>query len=181
MDRKTAKELGLKRYDGGPMCKRGHIGERWTSTGMCCQCMRDAQKKKYWDDPELSRGKAKNKYNPEYSARYYLDNKDRISKRNSIWLEENSEKKKEIDREYRKREREKIRKANQKWARENPDKRMASWRNRDARMRNADGTHTAEDIALILEEQNFTCPYCDADLANGYHVDHYMPISLDGS
>lgn len=48
-------------------------------------------------------------------------------------------------------------------------------------MRNAPGTHTADDIALILEEQNFTCPYCLADLADGYHVDHYMPLALGGS
>lgn len=181
MDRKTAKELGSKKYDDGPVCKRGHSGDRWTSTGMCCQCMRDAQRKKYWDDPDAARIRAKDKYNPQYASRYYLDNKEKISARNASWLDENADRKKSIDKTYRKREREKIREANKKWAAENPDKRAASWRNRDALLRNAEGTHTADDVAIILEEQNFTCPYCNAGLADGYHVDHYVPLKLGGS
>lgn len=181
MDKSEAKALGLKKYSGGPECKRGHNGDRWTSTGMCCECMRIAQRKKYWDNPDAARKSAKAKYNPEYYKAYYAENKERITARNRGWLEENKERKRELDREYRSSEREKIREANKKWASENPDKRMASWRNRDARLRNADGTHNADDVALILEEQNFTCPYCLSDLSEGYHVDHYVPLAKGGS
>jgi 5-methylcytosine-specific restriction endonuclease McrA len=58
---------------------------------------------------------------------------------------------------------------------------MANWRNRDALMRNAEGTHTAQDVKSIYDGQGGDCVYCGADLSEGYHVDHIMPLVLGGS
>lgn len=37
-NRAAAKVLGLVRYNGAA-CKRGHAGERYTSTGACVPCV----------------------------------------------------------------------------------------------------------------------------------------------
>ncbi|MBB5986000.1 hypothetical protein HNP60_001974 [Sphingobium sp. B1D3A] len=42
-EREAARLLGVTRYVG-PMCKRGHDGERYTSTGACCACLNDRRK-----------------------------------------------------------------------------------------------------------------------------------------
>lgn len=38
--RKAAKEAGDRFYTGGPACHRGHVGERYTSTNACRECVR---------------------------------------------------------------------------------------------------------------------------------------------
>ena len=36
-----ARRLGEPKYRTGKPCKRGHVSERWTQTGTCCQCTLD--------------------------------------------------------------------------------------------------------------------------------------------
>ena len=58
--RKKAKELrenallnGLKTYSTGEPCKKGHLSEKYTSTGGCVQCALDAAKRRVANKPEL--------------------------------------------------------------------------------------------------------------------------------
>ncbi len=44
--RLIALEAGNKRYLMTKPCKRGHLGERYASCGLCCQCVEDHQRKK---------------------------------------------------------------------------------------------------------------------------------------
>ena len=37
------------------------------------------------------------------------------------------------------------------------------------------------DIGAMLCEQEYICPYCNQELANGYHIDHKTPISRGGT
>lgn len=78
---------------------------------------------------------------------------------------------------YRARERENKR----EWARNNPEAVRADAHKRRAALQNAEGFHTAADIANILKLQKHRCAYCAADLRKGYHVDHIMPLILGGS
>lgn len=181
VNRPDAEAAGDKRYFTDKPCKRGHISQRWVATCMCCECAKLGARKRYWKDPEAARDRAKKKYNPEYQARYYVENKDAVNARNAKWLQENADKKKKIDAKYREENKEKIRLANAKWASENTESRLANWRNRDAMMRNAEGTHTAQDVKSIYDSQDGECVYCGADLSSGYHVDHIMPLVLGGS
>ena len=181
MDKSEAKRIGAKKYNTGKPCKRGHFSDRWVSTGMCCQCLKDRAIDEYWKNPEKSREVAKEKYNKEYAASYYTKNKDVIRERNRKWLDENKDKKKSIDAKYRETQKEKIKAANAKWASENPEKIRSKDRTRDARIKGADGIHDEHDILNILSDQEWMCVYCKKDLTQAYHVDHIMPLALGGS
>lgn len=66
--------------------------------------------------------------------------------------------------------------------RANKQRYLAHVRNRRARIRNAEGQHTAEDVAAQIVLQRGRCFWCDADVADGSHtVDHYVPLARGGS
>jgi hypothetical protein len=44
--RLEARRLGLKRYRDGRRCRRGHLGERYTSNGACVDCMRERKRRR---------------------------------------------------------------------------------------------------------------------------------------
>lgn len=45
MDRDTAYNQGLIKYEMESPCKKGHFGYRYTSTGQCCECLKQNQAK----------------------------------------------------------------------------------------------------------------------------------------
>ncbi len=49
-----------------------------------------------------------------------------------------------------------------------------------ARKRGAAGSHTAEEISQMYEDQSGTCAYCECGLDGTYHVDHMIPLSRAG-
>lgn len=67
----------------------------------------------------------------------------------------------------------------------NKEKYSALGRNRRARERNANGTHTAADVKAIFESQRGMCASCPKKLIksgkNRYHVDHIQPLARGGS
>lgn len=74
---------------------------------------------------------------------------------------------------------EKMRKRTRDYRRNNPNfKEMDAIRsrNRRARVNNAIGSHTKDDIDLLLANQNFMCVYCPTTL-HEYHVDHIFSLN----
>lgn len=67
------------------------------------------------------------------------------------------------------------------WAKKNPDKIAEYRRNRRAKIAQAEGFHTKDDVFAILERQKWKCVECKKSLKKSYHVDHIMPIALGGS
>lgn len=67
-----------------------------------------------------------------------------------------------------------------RWRKGNPEKVRAIARNRRARKRAAEGTHTAADVEAQLKRQKGHCYYCGVKL-DKYHVDHVIPLSRGGS
>lgn len=53
-------------------------------------------------------------------------------------------------------------------------------RNRRARLKNSQGSHTLEQIQELLKKQNNKCVYCKKDIKKKYHADHIMPLYLNG-
>lgn len=66
-----AKQLGLAKYYTGSPCKRGHLAERSTSNGKCCQCHREDRKDYYGKNREAETAKM---------ASYYVANKPKLRK-----------------------------------------------------------------------------------------------------
>ena len=67
------------------------------------------------------------------------------------------------------------------YAKANPEKIASTARNRRARERMAEGTHTSNDIHAILIEQESRCKVCYVDVSKGYHVDHVVALVNGGS
>ena len=52
MERAEAKALGLKRFFNGRPCKQGHVAERMTSCGTCCECRKKTKRAHYVKNPK---------------------------------------------------------------------------------------------------------------------------------
>lgn len=67
-----------------------------------------------------------------------------------------------------------------RYKREHPEVVRASAANRRARLANAEGSFTHDDVKKQLESQNSICFYCPRHLVK-FHVDHKTPLSRGGS
>jgi 5-methylcytosine-specific restriction endonuclease McrA len=75
----------------------------------------------------------------------------------------------------------KARELRRRWAEKNKEKCRASWANRDARRKRAEGKHTTADIQRILKAQKCKCAVCRKSVRNEYHIDHIQPLSRGGT
>jgi 5-methylcytosine-specific restriction endonuclease McrA len=67
-----------------------------------------------------------------------------------------------------------------RWAAKNPLAVKAIKSRRGAKIRNADGVVTAQDLSRMLEEQGGLCNYCKKDISTTFTVDHIVPICKGG-
>ena len=117
----------------------------------------------------------------ERSARYYQENKDRLLENRKKRYERDKEKALESNRKWHEANIEHHRELNRQWSKNNPEAARALVARRRARLLEADGFYTKDDIFRMIDEQGGLCPACNADLANGYNVDHVIPVSRGGS
>ena len=119
------------------------------------------------------------------AALYRERNAERIADLNREWHKANSEKVAERHRAWYEKNAESSIARIRLWRSINPEKLSAQVRNRRAMKRNADGSHTADDVMSILQSQRFICANCPEKLIksgkNNYHVDHIQPLSKGGS
>jgi 5-methylcytosine-specific restriction endonuclease McrA len=77
---------------------------------------------------------------------------------------------------------EKARQRSRQWQIENPDRVRVNIENRRARLANAPGFYSEQDVIEMLNRQGRKCHYCGCDVSSGKHtVDHSIPISRGGS
>jgi len=129
---------------------------------------------------------AKNKEKiAEKRRKYRSENKEKIAAQNRIYRAENPDKIAARKVACREKNKEKYAAREADYRAKNPEKFAAYYRNRRARKRNAEGTHTAADIRAIFDKQQGLCANCQTKLfksgARKYHVDHIMPLALGGS
>ena len=119
------------------------------------------------------------------NAAYKASNPEKINAIRVAWVSTNSVKVKAGLAKWKEANRDRVRELNAAWNASHPEVMAAISRNRRARDRNADGSHTNADVKLILLSQNNQCANCKATLIlsgkKKYHVDHVMPLALGGS
>ena len=173
----------MKRYFTGVPCNYGHLSERFVSNKRCLECHRIAQgervnkdreayreygRKRYSENPEPYREKSRKKTKecPEYARNWRIENIDRCLERERAWRENNRERMKFLEK---------------RWRDNNPEACRVKAANRRARIAEAGGLHTVDDIFEILIMQYGMCGICKCDLdISGYHVDHIVPIAKGG-
>ena len=191
---KDARAIGIVRYFTGQPCKRGHIAPRWTSSFGCVQCVHLWQKAHpevaaAWLDKNRDKMRAVNRA----SARRH---KDRTNKAGAAWRARNPDKVKARKRSpeavektrvksraLKAKNAEKIREQNRAWRKANPDKIAVYQSTRRARKLQAEGAHTAADIAAIRVLQKDMCAnsQCKKRLRGKGHIDHIVALASGGS
>lgn len=201
-----ARELGLKRYYTGKLCKYGHVSPRMVSNRKCLECLR--QEKNVWNAENLERRRKtkkewdiKNKEHIEKYAETYLSTNEEVCKKrcrdwhtknkrhhaalNKAWRDKNKDYSRQQTKKYREDNRDKIRE-NTRVYRNTEDgkiKHRVAEHNRNARMRESGGKHTAADIKLIKKKQHDKCvgPNCKKSIKDIYHIDHRIAVSKGGT
>jgi len=171
--RAEAQEIGSLYYFTGKPCSHGHLSKRYTNSIGCVECAISRAKERYWSNPEAKSAYDRARYATNPAARlgynkWKIENPDKAQEARDRWKENNPDKHREAQR---------------KWAANNPETVQANVRARRARKRDAEGSHTKDDIETILVRQKFKCAECGADIKkrSNRQVDHIIPLKLGGS
>lgn len=150
---------------------RGHLSERYVSTGMCVSCRRiyvnEWRKANPERDLALKRvSREKNREaNNLYSREWKKKNKPKVWQYNQVYREKNREAVKKKAKEYRD---------------ANPLVKRASEAKRRAIKKKSGGSYKPQEIKDLITKQKNKCIYCKSVL-NKYHIDHIVPIISGGS
>jgi 5-methylcytosine-specific restriction endonuclease McrA len=201
VSRKEAKAKGIKTYFTGKPCKHGHICKRRVDGG-CVDCTKVILKK--WRDSNKEQLKesyaewasnnkekrcstmnawreANKEHVLNYRKSWYEKNKDKQSASHKIWYIKNRERAIGLNKIWKENNKAHLAVSKKKWSYENPEKNRIYRHTRRARMRNSEGTHTAQDIKDMHKAQGGCCIYCGVDVGEDYHVDHIVPLVKGGS
>ena len=198
ISREDAIEAGLVWYFTGVPCRNGHVDRRRVTTKKCHQCSKDNSKRFFKKHPEIAKKWAQEnkerlrdlkrisrEKNPEREKdtqrRYRERHPESAANRSKEWREKYPERYKEISRISREKRREAAKEYAKKFRKEHPDICRNYAHIKRARKRNAKGTHNAQDIARIYENQKGRCAYCKVKVGKNYHVDHVIPLAKGGS
>lgn len=185
-----ARTHGAKHYFTGKPCKRGHFEPRFTCSKNCLGCTYEAGIRLRHSDET---GDAVRSYMREYQSRRRAEDPEFLARQRDLGRihdakpgrrqKQNEQRKFKIanDNEYRERVNAQGRVHKRAWKKANPEKVAASTRTRRARLKGAEGTHTAEDIEEIHARQKYKCAECGTSTKKNKHVDHIVPLALGGS
>ena len=161
ISRSDALANGFKKYFTGKPCSRGHLAERKTVNHGCLECSRLAEARFRTENPEAV---------SERNRRFYIKNAEDMRRKSTEWHNKNRE-----------RLAPKARLRSIQWYHANKSAALAQRRNRRARVKAAEGRHTAADVQRIFDAQRGKCGHCRISIKGGYHVDHIQPISRGGA
>lgn len=170
VSRCDAIKAGLPRYFTGKACKHGHVCERHTRWRDCMECNID-RLRIYYSDRESARKRwkvqsaAKKEKNPERvkansrKAMRAMRARNGTEKNREQWRKEYADAKKN-----------------------NPSRIRAYDHAKRDRHRHAGENITAVQLDKLLTLQRNRCAYsfCRKSLSDGYHIDHIVPLALDG-
>lgn len=172
ISREEAKSLGLRHYFTGGPCKNGHIAPRSVCNKTCIECAKSHNKKQKVIHAEDIR---------ERDRQRYWSSADKYRAKTRAWRAHNRQRALENCRKWREANRDKRIEYMKQWRLENPLASHVSNSKRRARLLEAGGSYTEQDVIEILHLQKRRCAYCKTKLDGKFHVDHVIPISKGGS
>lgn len=153
-----------------------------------CKDCKNAYGKQYTldnkEDVNARQRKRRANHLEEYRERdrvYYRNNREKFSVYSKRYYLFFREAKLEYQRRYFQTHKEQVKEANNRYRIAHQAECNARGRNRRARVRNAEGSHTKQDIQRQYNAQRGKCYYCHKKLGDRYHVDHIVPIARGGS
>lgn len=146
----------MTRYFSGKKCPKGHLSERYSKTGNCCECL--LKNAGIWRQENPDKVKA-------YSKKYHLENQDDKNSKSRIWHENNKDRHKKL---------------NKKWHEKNKYGRVIHESKRRALKKQSGGSFSKKDIEQLALKQKFRCPYCLISIKEKFHIDHIKPLSKGG-
>lgn len=128
-------------------------------------------------ESDLARKRERNNSDPEFrqaaierAKRFREEHPERFKERRDGWYKENKAR---------------VRSKSQEWRKNNPARYRVMNKKSNAKrksiIRDAPGSHTAEDIRNIYDEQEGRCAYCGITLNGEFHLDHVKPLIHGGS
>ena len=174
--RVEARKRGDVHYWTGRPCKRGHVATRYVSDKDCSQCAYERQRRRCEESPEKER---------ERSRRQREADPEKHRKKAKKWQAKNRDyclgKDRDRKRAYYQNEPQKYRDRANRWRQHNREKVRVI--QQAARGRRRATTKEGMSTAAFREweaAQEKTCFYCNADCADGWHLDHIQPLSKGG-
>ncbi|MNQ24566.1 HNH endonuclease [compost metagenome] len=157
----------------------------------CKACQRATRASWRAENPELNKAKmaewrdANREYIQAYSAKYRANNLEKVKAAFSAWYQKNKHHSKTKCAAWRAKNPEAVKAKQAVWRALNPDSCSMHRRARRARLRQAEGSHTAKDIQRLFDLQRGKCATCRKALhsngENKFHVDHITPLVKGGS
>lgn len=117
----------------------------------------------------------------EQQRQHYAANREQYAQRNKESRERNRAKIAQDHKRYYAAHKDQIQARQNRWRHENRHKDAAIKRRYKGRKRNAPGTHTGADIALLFKAQGGNCWWCGKPLPDNYHVDHVIALNRGGT
>lgn len=208
--RKEARDLGLHYYFSGEECNKGHISDRFTSTGKCTECVEEQNERNKFEWEERSLDKTKKNEKAKEALKFMRETLAEVSEADLTGLLTNFSFGTE-DLDILPRDRTSAQILGEEFfdtklpCRNNHLSKRSTvtglclacikqnredykpWskvyaHERRARFKNAEGYFSKSDIDLMVLVQNNICVYCPADFEDtGYHIDHIIPLIKSGT
>lgn len=121
---------------------------------------------------------ANRKRNAEYQKVYREANHEKVAEYRKIYNEANREEIAEYGKIYNEANREQVAARKKAYFKANPDLFRAYKQNRRALKRNAEGTHTSEQVQARFAVHGNACIYCGSP--DKLHIEHIKPLSKSG-
>jgi len=153
-------EKPLEDFHKQKSCKGGRRPE-------CKACLYTACKARARLDPERHR-----EYKRRYKARNPSVDREYYEKNKTILIPKMVE--------YNRRNKDAYLAKMRAWRKANPEKVQVWVRNRRAKLRGLNGSHTLQDIRQLMDAQGGKCIYCKCDIRTKFQVDHIVPVSKGG-
>lgn len=169
-----AMQNGEGKYLAERPCKRGHLGERMTSTGTCIECRQIKAKERYRADPQKAVAKVQS---------YYQKNAELIKEKRRKSYVKNADKERAIARvrsaEWRAANPDKVKQQaslKRAYAKANPEKAVANLAKRRAAKLQRTPAWLSEDDFWMIEQAYEIASLRGKMTKIDWHVDHIIPL-----